>query len=41
MHYLRASGLQVFLTTADERLVAEAAGEDARLYRIRAGAITA
>lgn len=38
MEYLRACGLQVFLTTTDERLVREGAGEDARLFQVAAGA---
>lgn len=37
MEYLRASNLQVFLTTTDERLVRQAAGEDARLLGVERG----
>jgi DNA replication and repair protein RecF len=37
MQSLRDSDLQVCLTTTDERLVREAAGEDARLFSVRAG----
>jgi len=40
MGYLRASGLQVFLTTTDERLVRPAAGEDARCVSICGGALS-
>lgn len=38
MDYLRASGLQVFLTTTDPRLVREAAGPDALQLEVRQGA---
>jgi DNA replication and repair protein RecF len=38
MSYLRACGLQVFLTTTDDRLVREAAGPDARCFSVSRGA---
>ena len=41
MEYLRACGLQVFLTTTDERLVREAAGPDARSFTVERGAFAA
>ncbi|MBX7100154.1 MAG: DNA replication/repair protein RecF [Myxococcaceae bacterium] len=37
MGYLKASGAQVVLTTTDERLVRDAAGTQARWYRVRGG----
>ncbi|MBI5547724.1 MAG: DNA replication/repair protein RecF [Deltaproteobacteria bacterium] len=37
MQYLRACGLQVFLTTTDERLVRQAAGDDARCFSVERG----
>jgi DNA replication and repair protein RecF len=39
MQYLRASGLQVFLSTTDARLVREAAGSDARYFGVARGSI--
>lgn len=41
MEYLRACGLQVFLTTTDERLVRQAAGDDARCFTVARGTFTA
>ena len=37
MAYLRACGLQIILTTTDERLVREAAGPDARSFTVSGG----
>ena len=41
MEYLRACGLQVFLTTTDENLVRQAAGDDARCFAVARGSFTA
>ncbi len=40
MRYLRGAGLQVFLTTTDERLVSGAEGEGAARYTLRAGCVS-
>ncbi|HEY3450974.1 MAG TPA: DNA replication/repair protein RecF [Myxococcales bacterium] len=41
MEYLRACGLQVFLTTTDERLVRDAAGPEAACFTVAAGKFSA
>ena len=41
MEYLRACGLQVFLTTTDERLVREAAGPDSVSFAVEKGVFRA
>jgi recombinational DNA repair ATPase RecF len=39
MEYLRACGLQVFLTTTDQEVVADAAGADAAVFTVARGGV--